>query len=258
MPVFGLGVYQISGRPAMEAVKFALGIGYRLIDTASLYGNENEVGVAIRDSGIPRKDLFVTTKLWNSDQGYDKALRAFDQSVKLLGLEYVDLYLIHWPVPSLRKESWDALAKLQKEGRCRAIGVSNYTVRHLEELLDHSDVVPSVNQVEFNPFLYQKELLDFCNEKGIQLEAWGPLTRGARLRHRVIVDMARRYSRSPAQIIIRWSLQRDVVVIPKSSKPERIRENSQVFDFEISRDDMTKMDFLSEDLHTGWDPTDEP
>jgi len=259
MPVLGLGVYQIpSGRATEEAVKSALKVGYRHIDTASLYGNEESVGRAVRNSGVPRESVFVTTKLWNSDHGYEAAIRACESSLRRLGLGYIDLYLIHWPVPERRSESWRALTELQRRGLCRAIGVSNYTVRHLEELLDGSDVAPDVNQVEFNPFLYQKELLRFCDGHDIQLEAYSPLTRGYRFRHPTVVEVARHYSKSPAQVMIRWSLQHGLVVIPKSSRPERILENSEVFDFEINSDDMVKLDSLGESLRTDWDPTDEP
>jgi methylglyoxal/glyoxal reductase len=259
IPLLGLGVYQTpAGRSTQEAVKFALSVGYRHIDTASLYGNEEDVGVAVRQSGVPREQVFVTTKLWNSDHGYEPALRACERSLRRLGLGYIDLYLIHWPVSDLRAETWRALIELQRRGSCRAIGVSNYTIRHLEELLEGSDVVPDVNQVEFNPFLYQKELLRFCEGRSIQLEAYSPLTRGYRLRDPAILEIARRYSKSPAQIMIRWSLQHGLVVIPKSVRPERIKENSEVFDFEISAADMDALDSLSEGLRTDWDPTDEP
>jgi diketogulonate reductase-like aldo/keto reductase len=259
IPVLGLGVFQTPrGKVTQEAVKFALKVGYRHIDTASFYGNEEDVGRGVRDSGVPREQVFVTTKLWNSDQGYDSALSACDASLHKLGLGYIDLYLIHWPVPELRDESWRALVELQRRGSCRAIGVSNYTVKHLQELLGSSDVTPAVNQVEFNPFLYQKELLRFCDGKGIQLEAYSPLTRGHKLDHPVVLEVARRCSKSPAQVMIRWGLQRGLVVIPKSTRPERIRENSEVFDFEISSADMSRLDSLGEDLHTVWDPTDEP
>jgi diketogulonate reductase-like aldo/keto reductase len=252
-------VYQTPpGKITQEAVKFALKIGYRHVDTASLYGNEEDVGKGVRDSGVPREQVYVTTKLWNSDHGYDSALRACDRSLKRLGLGYVDLYLIHWPVPELRNETWKALVELQRRGSCRAIGVSNYTVRHLQELVDSSEVIPDVNQVEFNPFLYQKELLRFCNGKGIQLEAYSPLTRGHKLRHPVVLSVAERYSKSAAQVMIRWGLQHGLVVIPKSARPERIKENSEVFDFEISAADMASLDSLGEDLHTDWDPTDAP
>ena len=259
MPMLGLGVYQTPpGRTTEEAVRYALEVGYRHIDTARLYANEESVGRAVRSSGVPREQVFVTTKLWNSDHGYDAALRAGEGSLKRLRLDYIDLYLIHWPVPGLRSESWRALVELQRRGACRAIGVSNYTVRHLQELLDSSDVVPDVNQVEFNPFLYQRDLLDFCNNNGIQLEAYSPLTRGHRLRHPVVLDVARRYSKSPAQVLIRWGLQHGLVVIPKSARPERIKENSEVFGFDISTSDMDKLDALSESLHTDWDPTNAP
>jgi diketogulonate reductase-like aldo/keto reductase len=259
IPLLGLGVYQSPpGRITQEVVTFALKVGYRLIDTASLYGNERDVGRAVRESGIQRDEIFVTTKLWNSDHGYESTIRAFQKSLGLLGLDYVDLYLIHWPVPDVRKESWRAMELLQSKGMCRAIGVSNYTIRHLEEVLRKSTVAPAVNQVEFNPFLYQKELLHFCTGEGIQLEAYSPLTRGVRLDHPTISAIAKGYSRTPAQIMIRWSLQRGLVVIPKSIRKDRISENSQVFDFEISADDMNDLDSLSEDLHTDWDPTNEP
>ncbi len=258
IPVLGLGVFQTPlGRVTQEAVKFALEVGYRHIDTASLYGNEEDVGRGVRDSGVPRDEVFVTTKLWNSDHGYDSALSACDKSLRRLGLGYIDLYLIHWPVPGLRVETWKALVELQRRGSCRAIGVSNYTVRHLQEF-GGSEVTPAVDQVEFNPFLYQEELLRFCNGKGIQLEAYSPLTRGRKLRHPAVFDVARRHSKSPAQVMIRWSLQHGLVVIPKSARPERIKENGEVFDFEISSADMSRLDSLSEDLRTTWDPTQEP
>jgi diketogulonate reductase-like aldo/keto reductase len=259
IPVLGLGVFQSApGTVTQKAVRFALEAGYRHVDTASLYRNEEDVGRAVKESGLPRDQVFVATKLWNGDQGYDSALRACDQSLRRLGLGYIDLYLIHWPVPGLREESWKALIELQRRGACRAIGVCNYTVRHLRELLASSEVTPDIDQVEFNPFLYQKELLRFCNGKGIQLEAYSPLTRGYRLGHPALLDLARTYSKSPAQVMIRWSLQRGMVVIPKSVRPERIKENGEVFDFEISAADMATLDSLNEDLHTAWDPTDEP
>jgi diketogulonate reductase-like aldo/keto reductase len=259
MPLLGLGTWQVpQGRAGIETVKCALKVGYRLVDTATLYRNEREVGEAVRESGVPREQVFVTTKLWNSDHGYERALRACDRSLELLGLEYIDLYLIHWPVTALRKETWDALVALRKEGKCRSIGVSNYTIRHLQELMSSSSVLPSVNQVEFNPFLYQKELLEFCRSKNIALEAYRPLTQGSRLGHPVLNEIARGYSRTPAQILIRWSIQHDLIVIPKSVKPERIIENSRVFDFAISSGDMKRLDALNENLRTDWDPTNQP
>ncbi len=256
MPILGLGVYQSPpGRVTRNAVNFALRVGYRHVDTARIYGNEADVGEAVRESGVPRRDLFVTTKLWNSDQGYDSTLRACEASLKRLGLDYLDLYLVHFPVPDVRKESWRAMETLLEKGKCRAIGVSNFTIRHLEELIGESHVIPSVNQVEFHPFLYQKELLEYCQMKGIQVEAYSPLARGERLKHPRIDSLTEKYVKTPAQLMIRWGLQHGLVVIPKSTREERIRENSQVFDFDISDDDMRSLDSLNEDLRLNWDPT---
>lgn len=212
----------------------------------------------MRSSGIPRSEIFVTTKLWNADHGYDATLRAFEKSNERLGLGYIDLYLIHWPVQGLRADSWRAMTRLLGEGACRAIGVSNYTVRHLEEVLETSDVVPTVNQVEFSPFLFQRELLAFCREHGIQLEAYSPLTQGRKLDHPAIVAASRKYGRTPAQILIRWALQHDIVVIPKSTNPARIQENAQVFDFSLDAGDMEALDALDEGFRTCWDPTGAP
>jgi len=259
MPILGLGVYQSPpGRVTRDAVNFALRVGYRHVDTARIYGNEADVGEAVRESGVPRGDLFVTTKLWNSDQGYDSTLRACESSLKRLGLDYLDLYLVHFPVPDVRKESWRAMETLLEKGRCRAIGVSNFTIRHLEELIEERHVIPSVNQVEFHPFLYQKELLKYCQNRGIQVEAYSPLARGERLKHPRIISLATKYSKTPAQLMIRWGIQHGLVVIPKSTTEERIRENSQVFDFDISDDDMRSLDSLNEDLRLNWDPTNVP
>jgi methylglyoxal/glyoxal reductase len=259
MPILGLGVYQTPpGRVTQNAVKFALSAGYRHLDTARIYGNEADVGEAARKSAVPREDLFVTTKLWNSDQGYDSTLQACDASLKRLGFDYIDLYLIHFPTPETRKESWKAMETLLGKGKCRAIGVSNFTVHHLEELLEEHEVTPAVNQVELHPFLYQKELLDYCQRKGIQVEAYSPLARGERFNHPRITALATKYSKTPAQLMIRWGLQHGLVVIPKSTREERIRENSQVFDFEISAEDMRSLDSLNEDLRLNWDPTSVP
>jgi methylglyoxal/glyoxal reductase len=259
MPWLGLGVYQASaGQGTQKAVQAAFDYGYRLIDTARIYGNEKDVGIAVRQSGLPRDEVFVTTKLWNSDHGYDSTLHAFQESLHRLGLAYVDLYLIHWPQPGLRSETWKAMIKLLKEGKARSIGVSNYTIGHLKELLRESDVVPDVNQVEFHPFLYQKDLLEFCQQKKIQLEAYSPLTRGQRLDDPVIKSIATRHSRTPAQVLIRWCLQHKVVAIPKSSRKERILENSKVFDFDLKPEEIRQLDSLSEDMRTNWDPTNVP
>jgi len=256
MPMLGLGVWQMAqGTETQRAVKSALDIGYRLIDTAKLYANERDVGIAVRESGIPREEVFVTTKLWNTDHGFESAIKAFNRSLHELGFDYVDLYLIHWPVAPLRGDSWRALVRLLEEGKCRAIGVSNYTVDHLRGLLRDSSVVPAVNQVEFSPFLFQEELMDFCRDHNIQLEAYSPLTKGARLGDPKLRPFAAKYHKTAAQILIRWALQHNVVVIPKSSRPGRILENGQVFDFEISSADMKMLDSLGEDYRTAWDPT---
>lgn len=256
MPVFGLGTYQAGrGEETRKAVGAALEAGYRLLDTAAIYGNERDVGIAIKESGIPREEIFVTTKLWNSDHGYEPALSAFEASLKRMGLSYVDLYLIHWPVRGLRKESWKALEALLEKGKCRTIGVSNYMERHLMELLSDSSVVPAVNQVEFHPYLYLKELSEFCRSKGILLEAYSPLTQGEMLDDPKLVKLAARYSKTPAQILIRWSLQRRAIVIPKSSRKEKIIENADVFDFSISDEDMRILDSFNENMRTSWDPS---
>lgn len=259
MPVLGLGVYQSPpGRTTQDAVKFALKHGYRHIDTARIYNNEADVGKALRDSGIPRDQVFITTKLWNADQGYESTLRACDESLRRLDLRHLDLYLIHFPMPEVRNETWKAMTTLLKQGKTRAVGVSNFTIRHLEELLDTTDVTPAVNQVEFNPFLYQKELLNYCRQNSIQLEAYSPLTRGEKLAHPKIKTLTSKYSKTPAQVLIRWSLQNGNVVIPKSVKEERIRENSLVFDFNITGEDMAVLDSLNENLRANWDPTGVP
>ncbi len=259
IPRLGLGVYQSPpGQVTQRAVEYALKIGYRHIDTARIYGNESDVGAAIRKSGIKREDVFVTTKLWNSDHGYETALKACEDSLKRLGLKYLDLYLIHWPVPEIRNESWDALTRLLKDGKCRSIGVSNYTIQHLTELLEDADVVPMVNQVEFSPFLYQKQLQDYCVKNKIQVEAYSPLTQGAKLNDPTIQQIAKKHGKTPAQVLIRWSLQHNLVTIPKSVREERIKENSQVFDYNLSSEDMRILDSLDENFRNSWDPTNAP
>jgi diketogulonate reductase-like aldo/keto reductase len=256
MPRLGLGVYLMRpGKVTYQAVKAALETGYRLVDTASLYRTEEDVGRAIRDSGVPREEVFITTKLWNGDHGYDSALRAFDASLERLGLGYIDLYLIHFPVPNLRNESWRALENILASGRARAIGVSNYTERHLKDLLRHASVVPAVNQVEFSPFLYQRDLLEFCRKQEIQLEAYAPLTAGRRLHDPRITAIAKKHGRTNAQILLRWAIQHEVVVIPKSTHPGRIEENAQVFDFELTSDEVSALDSLHDGFRSSWDPT---
>jgi diketogulonate reductase-like aldo/keto reductase len=257
IPLLGLGVYQAQrGDETRQAVLHALQAGYRHVDTARIYGNERDVGEALRESGVPRGEVFITTKLWNQDQGHDSTLRACERSLRELGLEYVDLYLIHWPVPSRRLDSWRAMETLLADGKCRAIGVSNFLERHLDELMANSKVVPAINQVEFSPYLYQKDLLAYCGRHGIVVEAYSPLTRGQRLGDPRLVEVARRHGKTTAQVLIRWCLQRDMVVLPKSVHPARIRENAAVFDFDLSPADLRTLDGLNEDLHTSWDPSD--
>ena len=259
IPRLGLGVYQSPpGQATQKAVEYALKVGYRHIDTARIYNNESDVGSALRNSGVKREDVFVTTKLWNSDQGYETALKACDASLKRLGLKYLDLYLIHWPVQETRDKSWKALVQLLKDGKCRSIGVSNYTIQHLTELLEQSDIVPMVNQVEFSPFLYQKQLLDYCEKNKIQLEAYSPLTQGEKLNHPKILQIAKKHDKTPAQVLVRWSLQHDLVTIPKSVREARIKENSQVFDYTLTTEDMRILDSLDENFRNSWDPTNMP
>ncbi len=258
MPSVGFGTWQIiPGSRTRNAVTAALETGYRLIDTARIYGNESSVGKAIAASGIDRKDIFVTTKLWNTSQGYDKAHKAFKNSLKRLGLDYVDLYLIHWPVTAKRQESWRALTELYESGQTRSIGVSNYTVQHLEELLSESNIVPAVNQVEFHPFLYeeQKPLLDFCKKNGILLEAYSPLAHGKKTDSSVLPRLAQKYGKSSAQIILRWCVQHGTVPLPKSNNPDHIRDNLNIFDFELSSDEMEQINGLSDGTRTCWNPT---
>lgn len=261
MPGIGFGTWQLAqGDEAESAVACALRVGYRLIDTAKIYGNEESVGRAIAGSGVPREEIFVTTKLWNSDQGFDSALKAFDESLARLGLDYIDLYLIHWPATDKRLDSWRALSEIYKQGRAKAIGVSNFTVRHLEELLDSSDVVPALNQIEFHPFIYkeQAELLDFCREHGILVEAYSPLAHAHGIDNRLFLDLAEKYHRSPAQIMLRWAIEKGTVPIPKSGHPGRIEENFEVFDFELDPGDVELIDKIKHGARTTWDPTDMP
>lgn len=256
MPVLGFGVYQSPpGEPTRAAVRHALAVGYRHIDTARIYDNEGDVGAAIRESGVPREEIFVTTKLWNSDHGFERAQKACDQSLKRLGLDYVDLYLVHWPVAKLRVETWRAMLALKAAGKARAVGVSNFTRRHLDELEGEA---PAVNQIELHPFLYPKDIVAACKERGIVVEAYSPLTRGEKLRDPRIAAIAKAVSRTPAQVLLRWSLQHGFVPLPKSVTPKRIDENAAVFDFELSPEQMKALDALDEDLHTCWDPTDAP
>jgi len=259
MPVFGLGVWQAgAGGEARRAVAEALTAGYRLVDTASAYRNEADVGEAVRGSGLPRSKVFVTTKLWNADHGYDETLRACDQSLTRLGMERVDLYLVHWPVERLRHDTWRAMEKILADGKARAIGVSNYTIRHLDELLGRAKTPPAVNQVEFSPFLHQRDLLQHCRRHGIHFESYGPLVRGERMDHPVLVKISGKTGRTVAQVLLRWGLQHGTTVIPKSVRPERIRENAGIFGWELDPEDMAALDGLDAGHRTSWDPTDAP
>lgn len=255
MPRLGLGVFKVSeGEEVVESVKAAIRNGYISIDTAAIYKNEEGVGQAIKESGIAREELFVTSKVWNSDQGYETTLQAFETSLNLLGLDYLDLYLIHWPGVDKYKDTWKALEKLYKDGRVRAIGVSNFQIHHLQDLLSDCDIKPMVNQVEFHPHLTQKELLAFCKNEGIQIEAWSPLKRGQLLEEPVLTKIAHKYNKSVAQVILRWDLQNDVVTIPKSIKENRIIENANIFDFELTQEDMENIDALNQDSRAGSHP----
>ncbi|GAA3570444.1 aldo/keto reductase [Amycolatopsis ultiminotia] len=256
VPQLGFGVYQVHAAEAEKVVSTAIEAGYRSIDTATLYGNEAEVGAAVRASGLPREEFFVTTKLWNSEHGYDNALRAFDRSAAALGLGTVDLYLIHWPQPGLDRyvETWRALEQLLRDGRVRAIGVSNFGVAHLRRLLDETDVVPAVNQVELHPWLQQVPLREFHARHGIATEAWSPLARGRLLGDRVVTALAAKYGKTPAQLVLRWHLQLGTIAIPKSATPARIRENLAVFDFELAEDDLLALAELDDGTRTGPDP----
>jgi diketogulonate reductase-like aldo/keto reductase len=259
IPRVGLGVYQMRrGDETRRAVRAALEVGYRHIDTARAYGNEQDVAAALRDSGVPRGDVFLTTKLWNDDHGYDATLRAFDGSAARLGVEVVDLFLVHWPVPGKRLETWRAFERLLADGRVRAIGVSNYMVNHLDELRARAQVLPSVNQIEVSPFLQQRDVRAACAARGIVVEAYSPLTRGERLDHPVVAAVAERRRRTAAQVLLRWGLQRGMVVLSKSAHADRIAENAALFDFELDERDLAELDALEEGLVTGWDPRGAP
>lgn len=255
MPWFGLGVFKVKeGSEVVSAVKAAINNGYRSIDTAAIYQNEEGVGQALKEVDVPREQLFITSKVWNADQGYETTLQAFDTSLSKLGLDYLDLYLIHWPVKGKYKDTWKALEQLYKEGRVRAIGVSNFHVHHLEDLLEEAEIKPMVNQVEYHPHLTQEELHQFCKKEGIQLEAWSPLKQGELLTEPTIVKMAERHQKSPAQIILRWDLQNEVVTIPKSINEKRIIENAAIFDFELSNEEMEQLNSLNKNERIGPDP----
>jgi methylglyoxal/glyoxal reductase len=254
MPWLGLGTFKVpEGETVIESVKEALSFGYRHIDTAAIYKNEEGVGIGIKESGVDRKDIFLVTKLWNTDQGYDSTLRAFETSLKKLQTDYLDLYLIHWPKP-LNKETWRALEKLYGDGRIKSIGVSNFKIHHLKDIMDNFEVVPMVNQVEYHPQFPQTELKEFCDMHNIVLEAWAPLMQGKIFDIPLMKELSEKYGKTISQIALRWDIQKGVVTIPKSIKAERIKENAGIFDFVISDEDMSKIETLNTGVRLGPDP----
>jgi methylglyoxal/glyoxal reductase len=254
MPLLGLGVYDMYKKEAEDATNQALDLGYRLIDTASMYENETEIGNAIRQSSVPRQDIFLTTKVNNLEQGYDQTLRSYERSLKKLQTDYVDLYLIHWPIKATRKETWKALETIYQEKRVRAIGVANYLLPFLDELKEYSTITPALNQVEFSPYLYLEDLLKHSQSQHIQLQAYTPLVRGMRMDDPKLQSLAKKYGKTPAQIILRWIIQLGVSAIPKSSNPARIKENFDIFDFEISPEDYRFINTFNENLRIVDDP----
>lgn len=254
MPLLGLGVYDMHNDEAVRAVRTALDLGYRLIDTAAMYENEAEIGRAIRESVVPREQIFLTTKVNNADQGYAATLRAFDESMKRLDCDYIDLYLVHWPLKATRKETWLALEQLYKEGRVRAIGVANYLPPFLDELQGYASLTPALNQVEFSPFLYLRDLLDRCRQEGIQLQAYTPLVRGQKFGDPTLLRLAEKHGKTPAQILLRWALDLGVSTIPKSASPQRLLENFSIFDFCLDTDDLNQLAGLHQNYRVVDDP----
>ena len=255
MPWLGLGVFRSKEGEEVEiAVKTALETGYRSIDTAAIYENERGVGNAIKASGVPRKEIFITSKVWNTDQGYQSTLDAFDVSLEKLQTDYLDLYLIHWPKGQRSVETWKAMEELYEKGRVRAIGVSNFLEHHLDDILPHCKIVPAVNQVEFHPMLIQPKLLEYCQKRGIQHEAWSPIMKGNVTKIREIQEVAKKYGKTEVQVVLRWDIQKGVVTIPKSVTPERIISNADIFDFELEPEDMAKIDALDNGRRIGGHP----
>jgi len=255
MPYFGLGTWQSAeGSEVKNSVLFALEAGYRLIDTATLYGNEKGIGEAVKENGISRNELFISSKVWNTDQGFENTLRAYDNSLKLLEMDYIDLYLIHWPVTGMFKETWRALEKIYTEGRVRAIGISNFLPVHLNQLLPEVKVMPMVNQMEFHPYLIQQQLIDQCNENGIRYQAWSPLMQGRVFDIPELENIGKKYLKNAAQVVLRWDLQRGVATIPKSVNRDRVKSNADIFDFILSPEDMDAINSLDKNLRFGYDP----
>lgn len=255
MPWLGLGVFQMhQGNEVINSIKWALEAGYRSIDTAAAYGNEHDVGNAIRESKVKRSEIFLTTKVWNEALRKNRTMDAFHESMDRLKLDYIDLYLIHWPVKDFYNEAWKILEDIYKSGRVKAIGVSNFLVHHLKDLLANTGIVPAINQVEFHPFLMQPDLMKYCKEHKIQLEAWSPLMQGQILSVPIVQKLAQKYKKNPVQIVLRWDLQHEVVTIPKSVHRDRIISNADIFDFEISDEDMQLLDKLDQNKRVGADP----
>lgn len=259
MPVIGLGVFQVEdGQVVIDSVKAAIRNGYRSIDTAAIYQNEEGVGQGIREAleenGLKREDLFITSKVWNADLGYQSTIDAFELSLKKLGLDYLDLYLIHWPVEGKYVESWKALETLYKDGKVKAIGMSNFQIHHLKEVMANAEIMPMINQVELHPMLSQVELREFLKENSIQVEAWAPLMQGQLFENETLSQLANKHNKSIAQVVLRWHLQNGIVIIPKSIKEHRIQENANIFDFELTEEDMSQINALNQNHRVGPDP----